>query len=90
MKRQKIKGLTEQARKYLGQEIRIAVLDDKLVAVNHPTCRFEGWTSITFTESGTEPDIKTLADLLDLENDKKYSVSLKTLVEAFEKKAKKV
>jgi hypothetical protein len=89
MKRQKLKELTEQARKFLGHEIRVTVMDDKLIAVNEMMCRFEGWTCITFTGKGAEPDLKPLAELIDLENDTKYSVSLKTIVEEFEKKIKK-
>jgi hypothetical protein len=90
MKKQKAIDLGKKAKTFLGQELKLTLVDDHLNPTKEVICRFEKWNSIAFKGNGTQLDLKPYAELIDLDNDRKYTVSLKTVVEVFEKALRKV
>jgi hypothetical protein len=89
MRKQKAGDLAKKAKRYLGKELTILLLDEQLYVNREIICRFENWHSIGFKD-GAEMDVKQYAELIDMEDNKKYTLSLKLVVEEFEKVLLKV
>ena len=89
MKRKNAKDLIERAKKYMGHDISIKILDQKGNLKETVTSRFSDWAAVSLMEIEGKPDVKLYAKLIDnTHSDITYCPPLKSVVEEFERLGK--